>query len=121
MMFSRARAVNHSPVYFPGQLYTFTVLHSQSRVSSNLEMVMAEQTTPKIPKQTDDKPTPIGRLTLHEVDLALAGCERTVKAHSDTVKAKLTNNASIPSNVLRELSRANAEKGRLMTRRIALL
>jgi hypothetical protein len=77
--------------------------------------------TPKAPKQAGDKPMPIGRMALTEVDVALADCEKTIKAHSDTVKAKLTNNASIPSNVLRELSRANAQKGRLMMRRIALL
>lgn len=77
--------------------------------------------TPKAPKQAGDKPTTIGRMTLAEVDASLADCEKTIKAHSDTVKAKLTTNASIPSNVLRELSRANAQKSRLMMRRIALL
>ena len=85
---------------------------------------MTEQTapkTPKAPKQASDKPTSIGRMTLIEVDASLTECEKTIKAHSDTVKSKLTNNASIPSNVLRELSRANAQKGRLMMRRIALL
>lgn len=76
--------------------------------------------TPKAPKQATDK-TPIGRLTLQEVDATLADCEKIIKSHSDTVKAKLAVNASIPSSVLRELSRANAEKGRLMMRRIALL
>lgn len=69
---------------------------------------MIEQTTPKIPKTPEQAPekTPIGRLTLPEVNAALADCERTTKLHSDTVKAKLG---------------ANAQKGRLMTRRIALL
>jgi len=76
--------------------------------------------TPKAPKQATDK-TPIGRLTLQEVDATLADCEKIIKSHSDSVKAKLAVNASIPSSVLRELSRANAEKGRLMMRRIALL
>jgi hypothetical protein len=75
---------------------------------------------PKAPKQATDK-TPIGRLTMQEVDATLADCEKIIKSHSDTVKAKLAVNASIPSSVLRELSRANAEKGRLMMRRIALL
>jgi hypothetical protein len=85
--------------------------------------MMTEQTTPKTPKAAKQAPekTPIGRLTLPEVDAALADCEKTIKSHSDTVKAKLGANASIPSNVLRELSRANAQKGRLMMRRIALL
>lgn len=76
--------------------------------------------TPKAPKQATDK-APIGRLTLPEVDAALAECEKIIKSHSDTVKSKLAVNASIPSSVLRELSRANAEKGRLMMRRISLL
>jgi len=87
------------------------------------EYTMTEQAptkTPKAPKQATDK-TPIGRLTLQEVDATLADCEKIIKSHSDTVKAKLAVNASIPSSVLRELSRANAEKGRLMMRRIALL
>ena len=87
------------------------------------EYTMTEQAptkTPKAPKQATDK-TPIGRLTLQKVDTSLAECEKIIKSHSDTVKAKLAVNASIPSSVLRELSRANAEKGRLMMRRIALL
>lgn len=84
---------------------------------------MTEQTqvkTPKAPKQTAGK-TPVGRMSLQEVDIALADCEKTIKAHSDTVKMKLDANAAIPSPVLRELSGANAQKGRLMMRRIALL
>ena len=71
--------------------------------------------------QQAHKPTPIGRLAIIEVDKALAECEKTVKAHSETVKAKLAANAAIPSNVLRELSRANAMKAKLVMRRIALL
>ncbi len=85
---------------------------------------MTDMTTPKTPKapmQRGEKPTPIGRFTLTQVNAAFAECDKTVKAHSDTVKAKLTNNALIPSNVLRELFRANAQKGRLVMRRIALL
>ena len=61
------------------------------------------------------------RLSIIEVDTALSVCEKTIKGHSDIVKAKLTANASIPSNVLRELSRANAQKARLTMRRITLL
>ena len=76
--------------------------------------------TPKAPKQATDK-TPIGRLTLQEVDATLADCEKIIKSHSDTVKAKLAVNASIPSSVLRELSRANAMKARLVQRRIMML
>lgn len=85
---------------------------------------MTEQTDPKLQTQTDakPKPTPIGRLaTLTEVDTALADCEKTIKVCSDTVKAKLNGNAAIPTNVLRDLSRANAHKGKLMMRRITLL
>lgn len=67
------------------------------------------------------KTAPIGRLTLTEVDLALAACEKTVKAHIETVKAKLATNSSIPANVLRELSKGNNQKARIMMRRITLL
>lgn len=83
---------------------------------------MTEQTAPKIPKAPKQaaERTPIGRLTLPEVDAALADCEKTIKSHLDTVKAKLGANASMPSNVHRELSLANAQTGRLMMRRIAL-
>jgi hypothetical protein len=72
-------------------------------------------------KQAGDKAMPIGRLSITEVDTALSNCEKTIKGNSDIVKAKLTANASIPSNVLRELSRANAQKARLTMRRITLL
>ncbi|MEI7515551.1 MAG: hypothetical protein WCK81_09175 [Betaproteobacteria bacterium] len=75
----------------------------------------------KTRKTPEAKTTPIGRLTLPEVDSALAACEKTVKAHIETVKAKLASNSSIPANVLRELSRGNSQKTRLMMRRIALL
>ncbi|MRW83727.1 hypothetical protein GJ698_06420 [Pseudoduganella sp. FT26W] len=67
------------------------------------------------------KPTPIGRLAFAEVDKALSECEKTIKTHSDTVKSKLAVNAAIPGNVLRELSRANAQKAKLVMRRIGLL
>jgi hypothetical protein len=85
---------------------------------------MSTENTPEVQKPTKPakpKSTPIGRLTLPQVDAALADCDRTVKSHSDTVKAKLSSNAAIPTNVLRELSRANALKSRLVMRRIALL
>lgn len=77
--------------------------------------------TVKPRKTSEAKTTPIGRLTLPEVDLALAACEKTVKAHIETVKAKLAINASIPANILRELSRGNSQKARLTMHRIALL
>ena len=85
---------------------------------------MTEQATPKTPKapkQTGDKVTSIGRLTLAEVDTALSDCEKTIKTHTDLVKAKLSSNGTFPSNVLRELSRANSQKLRLVSRRISLL
>jgi hypothetical protein len=85
------------------------------------EQAQTAQKPPKTPKQTSDKPTPIGRLPLFEVDAALNECDKTIKTHSETVKAKLTGNASIPPLVLRELSRANAQKSRLAMRRISLL
>lgn len=69
----------------------------------------------------ETKPTPIGRLAILDVDKALAECEKTIKTHSDTVKAKLVVNAAIPGNVLRELSRANATKAKLVMRRISLV
>lgn len=64
--------------------------------------------------QQAHKPTPIGRLAIIEVDKALAECEKTVKTHLETVKAKLASNAAIPGNVLRELSHANAMKAKLV-------
>lgn len=88
---------------------------------------MAELTQPNTtkpsnaPKESENKPTPIGRLPIAEVDAALSDCEKIIKSHSDTVKAKLAGNAAIPANVLRELSRANAQKAKLIMRRITLL
>ena len=88
---------------------------------------MAELTQPTTTKpsnalkESENKPTPIGRLPITEVDMALADCEKIIKSHSDTVKAKLAGNAAIPANVLRELSRANAQKAKLIMRRITLL
>lgn len=80
----------------------------------------AQPKSPKVPKQSGQTPT-IGRMSLGDVDVALADCEKTIKSHSEIVKSKLACNGSIPSTVLRELSRANAQRGRLMMRRIALL
>ena len=80
---------------------------------------IVDNATTNTPKE--NKPTPIGRLAFTEVDKALAECEKTIKNHSDTVKAKLAGNAAIPGNVLRELSRANAQKAKLVMRRISLL
>ena len=75
----------------------------------------------KTAKLAQERSPSIGRLSLAEVDLALATCEKTIKTHIETVKIKLTNNASIPPTVLRELSKGNSQKSRLMMRRIALL
>ena len=72
-------------------------------------------------KPAKPKGVPIGRLTLPQVDAALADCDKTVKAHSETVKTKLAANAPIPTAVLRELSRANTQRSRLVQRRMTLL
>jgi hypothetical protein len=84
---------------------------------------MADETNPKLEVKTDakPKPTPIGRLSLSEVDVALLDCEKSIKLCSDTVKAKLNGNAAIPTKVLQELSRTNGHRGKLMMRRISLL
>ncbi len=77
--------------------------------------------TQKPAKPAKPKGVPIGRLTLSQIDAALGDCDKTVKAHSETVKTKLTANAAIPTSVLRELSRANTQRSRLVQRRITLL
>jgi len=77
--------------------------------------------TSKSVKTAKVKGTPIGRLTLQQIDTALGECDKTVRTHSETVKAKLSSNNGIPTNVLRELSRANTMRSRLMLRRITLL
>lgn len=82
---------------------------------------MTEDTSQKPEKVATEKATPIGRMTISEVDAALAECDRTVKFASDLVKAKLASNATLPTKVLRDLSKANAHKGKLMMRRITLL
>lgn len=84
---------------------------------------MTQETTPKSQTQTEakPKPTPIGRLTISEIDTALADNDRTIKTCSDLVKAKLASNAALPTNVLRDLSKANVHKSKLMMRRITLL
>ena len=75
----------------------------------------------KIAKLPQEKSTSIGRMPLAEVDMALLVCEKNIKTHIETIKVKLTNNAAIPPTVLRELSKGNSQKSRLMMRRIALL
>lgn len=75
----------------------------------------------KIAKLPQEKSTSIGRLPLAEVDMALVACEKNIKIHIETIKVKLNNNAAIPPTVLRELSKGNSQKSRLMMRRIALL
>ena len=81
----------------------------------------ADSKAMKIAKLPQEKSTSIGRLPLAEVDMALVACEKNIKTHIETIKVKLTNNASIPPSVLRELSKGNSQKSRLMMRRIALL
>lgn len=89
----------------------------------NLETVMTNETNAKLMKQAGEKAKPptIGRLTLSEVDAALFECEKSIKVCSDVVKSKLNSNSTIPSKVLHELSKTNANRGKLMMRRIALL
>jgi len=86
---------------------------------------MSEQTAQnekpaKAAKQPSDK-TPIGRMTIAEVDVAIADCDRVITTNNATVKQKLTANAAIPPAVLRDLSRANSQRGRLVMRRISQL
>ena len=82
---------------------------------------MTENTSQKPQKETTGKATPIGRMSIGEVDADLADCDKTIKNCSDLVKAKLASNAALPTSVLRDLSKANAHKGRLVMRRISLL
>lgn len=85
---------------------------------------MSTETTTDVQKPAKTakpKNTPIARLTLAQVDAALTDCDKTVKAHSETVKSKLAANAAIPGPILRELSRANTQRSRLALRRITLL
>jgi len=86
---------------------------------------MSEQTAQtekptKTAKQPSDK-TPIGRMTIAEVDAAITDCDRIITTNNATVKLKLTANAAIPPAVLRDLSRANSLRGRLVMRRISQL
>lgn len=81
----------------------------------------ADSKAMKIAKLPEEKSTSIGRLSLAEVDMALVTCEKNIKTQIETVKVKLNINASIPPAVLRELSKGNSQKSRLMMRRIALL
>ena len=86
---------------------------------------MTEQTAQppkpaKTPKQSSDK-TPIGRMTFGEVDVAIADCDKVITTHSAMVKVKLAGNAAIPPAILRDLSRANSQRSRLVMRRISLL
>lgn len=82
---------------------------------------MTEDTSQKDHKESAEKPTPIGRMSISEVDAALADCDKTIKTCSELVKAKLASNAALSTSVLRELSKANAHKSKLMMRRITLL
>ena len=82
---------------------------------------MTQESIQKLEKPQVAKQPSIGRLSLIDVDAALVDCEKTIKACSDAVKVKLNNNANISPIVLRDLSRANSKKTRLMMRRISLL
>lgn len=82
---------------------------------------MTEDTGQKPPRESTGTVTPIGRMTIGEVDAALADCDKTIKTCSELVKAKLASNSALSTSVLRDLSKANAHKGKLMMRRITLL
>ena len=89
--------------------------------NKTVEVNMTEDINQKPQKETMGKVTSIGRMTFGDVDAALVDCDKTIKTCSDLVKAKLASNSTLPTNVLRDLSRANTHKGKLMMRRIALL
>lgn len=72
-------------------------------------------------KEHRPKGTPIGRQTLAQVDVGLTECDTVIKTCSDTVRAKLGTSSTIPPNLLRELARANAQRGKLVMRRIMML
>ena len=86
-----------------------------------VEVIMTEVVSEKHQKELAVKPTSIGRMSIGEVDAALADCDKTIQTCSDLVKAKLASNATLSTSVLRELSKANAHKSKLMMRRITLL
>lgn len=99
------------------------------RVTSIRKMTMTEETRqnptteqitqPKTRRKTNEKS--IRTLSLTEVDGALAVYDKTIRMNTELVKTKLTTGGAIPSDVLRDLSIANRQKGRLTMRRIALL
>lgn len=83
---------------------------------------MSEPTTQSTkPVRQPSGKIPIYNMTITEVDAALTDCDKTITTHSSAVKAKLTGNRAIPTDVLRELARANAQKGKLVLRRVSLL
>lgn len=90
-------------------------------MNQTIEVNMTEDAGQNAQKETLEKATPIGRMTIGEVDAALAYCDKTIKTCSELVKAKLASNAALSTSVLRDLSKANAYKGKLMMRRITLL
>lgn len=71
--------------------------------------------------ETRPKATPVGRQSIAEVDAGLAECEKVIKSCSDAVRTKLAGNGAIPPAVLRDLARANAQRSKLVMRRITLL
>jgi len=67
------------------------------------------------------KATPVARQSIAEVDSGLAECEKVIKACSDAVRTRLAGNGAIPPTILRDLARANAQRSKLVMRRITLL
>jgi predicted HTH domain antitoxin len=89
---------------------------------------MNDQSTPptspseeKIKSRRTSDEKSIRSLTLSEVDGALAVYDKIIRMNTELVKTKLSTGGAIPSDVLRDLSIANRQKGRLTIRRISLL
>jgi hypothetical protein len=99
------------------------------RVTSIRKMTMTEETNQNPANKQTDKPKTrrtsneksIRTLSLTEVDGALAVYDKNIRMNTELVKTKLSTGGTIPSDVLRDLSIANRQKGRLTMRRIALL
>ncbi len=64
---------------------------------------------------------PIRSLTLIEVDEALIIYEKSIKVNTDLIKSKLSGTGALPIAALKELSKANVQRMRLIMRRIAVL
>ena len=121
-------------VYICVVLNTIAMVNRSVRSTFTQEKTLNEQTI--IESQTNVPTTPEDRqpkrrrrspqkgirtLSLTEVDVALATCDKTIRLNTELVKTKLVSGVPIPSGALRELSIANRQKVNLTMRRIALL